>query len=120
DSEVEEAQDMMRLMIEDMLGISLENEFKIGTPEEMMAHLGEKMQDKFIQEEKAHQKRAERNAKRKKPSATTSREAKWQEETQYISQSIREVYRKLASALHPDLEQDAKERQHKTEMMQRA
>lgn len=120
DSEVEEAQDMMRLMVEDMLGISLGDTFKIGSTEEMMAHLGEKMQEKFAEEEKARQKRAERNAKRKKSSSTISREAKLQEATQNMNQSIREVYRKLASALHPDLEQDAKERQHKTEMMQRA
>ena len=120
DSEIEEAQDMMRLMVKDMLGISLGDEFKFESTEEMMAHLGEKMQEKFAQEEKERQKKAERNAKRKKPSATISREARLHEETQNISRSIREVYRKLASALHPDLEQDVKERQRKTEMMQRA
>ncbi|MDP3441001.1 MAG: J domain-containing protein, partial [Azonexus sp.] len=36
-----------------------------------------------------------------------------------ISQTVREVYRKLASALHPDRETDAAIREKKTEQMQR-
>ncbi|WP_315834613.1 J domain-containing protein [Bradyrhizobium prioriisuperbiae] len=36
-----------------------------------------------------------------------------------LRQSIREVYRKLVVALHPDLESDPQERQRKTELMQR-
>ena len=37
-----------------------------------------------------------------------------------MSQSLREVYRKLASSLHPDREPDPAEKQRKTELMQRA
>ena len=40
-------------------------------------------------------------------------------EEQEISQSIREVYRKLASALHPDREPHPEERDRKTALMQR-
>jgi len=36
------------------------------------------------------------------------------------SQTVREVYRKLASALHPDRETDGAERERKTALMQRA
>ena len=36
-----------------------------------------------------------------------------------MSQSIREVYRKLAGALHPDRESDPQERERKTALMQR-
>ena len=36
-----------------------------------------------------------------------------------MSQTVREVYRKLASALHPDREPDPAERQRKTALMQR-
>jgi hypothetical protein len=42
-----------------------------------------------------------------------------QAEEQQASQSIREVYRKLASALHPDRETDTRERERKTALMQR-
>jgi hypothetical protein len=40
--------------------------------------------------------------------------------TQEVSQSVRDVYRKLASALHPDREPDAQQRQRKTLLMQQA
>jgi len=42
-----------------------------------------------------------------------------QKEQAQITLCIREIYRKLASALHPDREPDALERERKTELMQR-
>jgi hypothetical protein len=41
-------------------------------------------------------------------------------EAQEVSQSLRDVYRRLASALHPDRETDAIERERKTSLMQQA
>lgn len=41
-------------------------------------------------------------------------------EEQEVSQSLRDVYRRLASALHPDREPDAAQRAHKTRLMQEA
>ncbi len=40
-------------------------------------------------------------------------------EAQQATQSVREVYRKLASALHPDRETDERQREAKTALMQR-
>jgi hypothetical protein len=40
--------------------------------------------------------------------------------TQDVSQSVRDVYRRLASALHPDRELDAQARERKTALMQQA
>lgn len=40
--------------------------------------------------------------------------------TQDASQSVRDVYRRVASALHPDREQDAQAREGKTALMQQA
>lgn len=62
---------------------------------------------------------AERPGKRKKSAKAAAKEARQQEELQNASQSVREVYRKLASALHPDREQDSSERARKTVLMQR-
>lgn len=42
------------------------------------------------------------------------------QEEQEVSQSLRDVYRRLASALHPDREPDAAERARKTRLMQEA
>ncbi|AMP01325.1 hypothetical protein CAter282_3536 [Collimonas arenae] len=61
----------------------------------------------------------EHASKRKKSAKAAAKEAKQQEELQNASQSVREVYRKLASALHPDREQDPLERLRKTALMQR-
>ena len=57
-----------------------------------------------------------RNAKPRKKSAQQIRE---EEEHANASRSVREIYRKLVSALHPDRETDAVERERKTVMMQR-
>lgn len=48
-----------------------------------------------------------------------AREARLAADEKAMSQTVREVYRKLASALHPDREPDPAERQRKTALMQR-
>ena len=48
-----------------------------------------------------------------------AREARQAAEEKAMSQTVRDVYRKLASALHPDREPDPAERQRKTALMQR-
>lgn len=53
---------------------------------------------------------------RRKSKALQQREA----EAQLATQSVREVFRKLASALHPDRETDDSARQAKTALMQKA
>ncbi|MFJ2987876.1 molecular chaperone DnaJ [Collimonas sp. NPDC087041] len=72
--------------------------------------------DRHASAEHAHERASK---KRKKSAKAAAREAKQQEELQNASQSVREVYRKLASALHPDREQDPLERVRKTALMQR-
>lgn len=61
-------------------------------------------------------RRAERAARRRSAAASKRRDQAAQE----VSQSLRDVYRRLASALHPDREPDAEQRDHKTALMQRA
>ena len=59
--------------------------------------------------------RAERAARRRSAAALKQRDQAAQE----VSQSLRDVYRRLASALHPDREPDGEQRDHKTALMQR-
>jgi hypothetical protein len=61
-------------------------------------------------------RRAEWAAKRRSATAAKRR----QEAAQEVSQSLRDVYRRLASALHPDREPDVRQRQRKTALMQQA
>lgn len=60
--------------------------------------------------------RAERAAKRR--SAAARKRSK--QATQAVSHSLRDVYRRLASVLHPDREPDASVRARKTALMQQA
>jgi hypothetical protein len=60
--------------------------------------------------------RSEWAAKRRAASAANRRGKKEQE----VSQSVRDVYRRLASALHPDREPDPRQQERKTTLMQQA
>lgn len=120
DAEIEEEKTAMKAMMQNVLGVDLgDDDIDLRSPESMMANVCNKMQRKLKDEDQVRQDNEKRNGKRKKSAKTLAREAKQEAEAQNISQSIREVYRKLASALHPDKEQDALERDRKTALMQR-
>ncbi len=119
DAELKEDKSAMKAMMEDILGVELDDDIDFSSPESMMAKVGKKMCQKLEDEEQAQQNSQKQNTKRKKSAKAIAKEAEKQAEAQCISQSIREVYRKLASALHPDKEQDALERDRKTALMQR-
>lgn len=53
------------------------------------------------------------------PRKPTAKEARKAAEELRLQQSLREIFRKLASALHPDRENDPSERERKTALMQR-
>jgi flagellar hook-associated protein FlgK len=80
------------------------------------AVLFERMRESLAQKVATEQaERDARAARRPKTAAQQKREA----EAQQATQSVREIYRKLASSLHPDRETDERERAAKTELMQR-
>ena len=60
--------------------------------------------------------RAQWAADRRAASASNRR----RKEEEDVSRSVRDLYRRLASALHPDREPDARERERKTRLMQEA
>jgi len=84
------------------------------SPEDIVRRVEEEMQ---ARQARAQKERERHHASRvRKPSAQQRQQ---QEAAQEASQSVRSVYRKLASALHPDREPDDAERQRKTALMQR-
>lgn len=119
DVEAGEANQAIKFMMEDMLGVELGEDVDLSSPEKMFEHVGEQLRQKQAQEEKYQQEYEERRSKRKKSAKELAKEARQQAEDQHVSHSIREVFRKLASALHPDREQDPVERSRKTALMQR-
>jgi hypothetical protein len=71
-----------------------------------------------------HEAEADESAQRStagatKPRKPTAREKRLAEEEVRLQQSVREIFRKLVSTLHPDRETDPAERARKTELMQR-
>lgn len=114
--------ELIKEMLERMTGAPLDDIDGLGTPDAKMEALHAKMEALWQQEtreaEAAHaaQERAEPKAASAKANA---RELRHQAEAQRLQQSLREIYRKLASALHPDRESDPGERVRKTGLMQR-
>lgn len=115
DFDAEEAarQDDMKSMLEGMLGMDLGDDVDMGSPEDVLTRVE-------AQYRAQHGEWQAQEANRKKSAREQAREAKLAAEEKQMSQSIREVYRKLASSLHPDREPDPAEKQRKTELMQRA
>ncbi|AYR22689.1 J domain-containing protein [Herbaspirillum rubrisubalbicans] len=118
DLEARSELDEVKQVIEEMLDIDLGDDLGEGSPEEIMQRMEAILEQKEREQMAAEQAREERRASRKKSPRQRAAEVKQETERKELSQSIREVYRKLASALHPDREPDASERQRKTLLMQ--
>ncbi len=105
--------DGMKSMLEDILGVDLGEDVDMRSAEDVL----KRVEDQLSAEQEEWQAK---QAKRKKSAREEAQEARLEAEEKQLSQSIREVYRKLASSLHPDREPDPAEKQRKTELMQHA
>lgn len=85
-------------------------------PEAVVQFLEAQEQAAAAQAERA---RAQHQAQRQQRKAAQAKKAKGPTAAELATQSLREVYRRLASRLHPDREQDPVERERKTALMQR-
>lgn len=97
-----------KLMAKEVFGVELEGGEAV-TPEAVMQRLA--------QQQQAAAETAAPRARLRKPSAAA---LKKEEQAKLASQSVRDVFRKLASSLHPDREIDPTERERKNALMQRA
>lgn len=113
DEEVAEELAGMRSALEDALGIDI-GDIEADSAEELMARVNAQFNGSGDPDEMAR----EQSGARKKTAKQVAAEARQQAQAQQIRQSIRDVYRKLASALHPDREADPQERDRKTGLMQ--
>jgi len=95
-----------------------EDDFTTGTPEEIMQRMEAMLERQERERMAAAQARETQRASRKKPPKQRAAEQQQQAQRIELSQSIRAVYRRLASALHPDREPDEAERARKTTLMQ--
>lgn len=97
------------VMLGAMFGDDLMRGHTASDVEELLNQAGERLDARAKAEAKGARAQAQSRAARSKQ-RDPRREA---------SQSMREVFRRLASALHPDREADPVERERKTELMQR-
>lgn len=114
DFDTDKRQDLhiMKAMTEMFTGLDLGDSADLRTDDDLFQRLSDRMSEAAAANEARRASRAER---RRKTVADQQREA----EAQLATQSVREIYRKLASALHPDREPDPARREAKTAMMQR-
>lgn len=112
DMQAEDHQDFIDL-VEHMTGVDLGDDAHQLSEEALLARAQQEMVDREegpeLNQASTHQ-----------PKKPTKAQAKKQAEAELTAQSLREIYRKLASALHPDREPDPDKRAARTALMQRA
>lgn len=111
--------DSMKAMLETMGGLDLGDD-PVESAEDLLQRARAEMADQARQAQEAQQARPGRG---RKPPRQTAAQKRAEEDARRISQTVREVYRKLASALHPDrvaAAVPAAERASRTALMQRA
>lgn len=108
-------------MFSHVLGEDIRGSKDAETLEELLARTAEKAAQQAQDFAQAQQQRSAGNKDKGKHKATRAEaaEARREQAAKEASQSVRDVYRKLAALLHPDREQDAAERVRKTALMQR-
>jgi hypothetical protein len=110
--------DEMKSMLETVLGVELDD-IDMNSPDEVLDRLQAHIEQDDAAQAAEHQAHQAQSATKKKTAKQLAAETRREEEEAQLSGSIREVYRKLASALHPDRESDPEERKRKTALMQR-
>jgi PIN domain nuclease of toxin-antitoxin system len=115
DTERQEMALAMKAMTEAVTGLDLGDDEGIATQDDLLKRMQQELKQQAAAEQAEQAERDAKLARRRKSAAQQRREA----EAQQATQSLREIYRKLASALHPDRETDEQQRQVKTALMQK-
>jgi hypothetical protein len=115
DAEGAAAIDSMKSVVQEMYGLDPADIADFDSLEDILAHV----QDQVDAERQQRTKAKETHRASRKTAKQRAGEEKQILDAAQTCLSIREVYRKLVSALHPDREHDAAERMRKTGLMQR-
>ena len=119
DAETEALDADLKAMLAGIFGVELGGDVDMRSPEAVAAELEAQMRAR-AEAAGEDDDGAPASAPPRRPSGhQQAREARLAADEKAMSQTVREVYRKLASALHPDREPDPAERQRKTALMQR-
>ncbi len=109
-------------MLNGVFGVDVGDGHGASNPEELMEHAKRLMEESIERERHSEPEPEPASASRRSKAGAAKAEAarvRREQAAKEVSQSLREVYRKLASALHPDRELDDDARESKTLLMQR-
>jgi len=106
----EQDNETIRMLAGDIFGIQLDDAM---SAEELM----KQFHDRICEREEKKKEKRERRKAAKKP---TKKEVEQTATIQNATRAVRDIYRKLASELHPDREQDPQRRAELTTLMQQA
>ena len=109
--------ELMKNISKNLFNIDMDDDIDVSSPEKFTAHLQEKLRER--DEQAQTQQQTQSSSERKKTKRQLAKEAQQQQEAALANKSVQEIYRKLVAALHPDREPNPKEREWKTELMQR-
>ena len=115
DGDQGETEEGVRAMVRASLGVELGDDIDFSSPRAVFEAVQKKI-DEQAEAASNHQSDRQQDSTAK-PSA---RDLRHQAEETKLKHSLRDIFRKLASALHPDRETDPAERLRKTTLMQRA
>jgi hypothetical protein len=115
DTQQRETAHALKDFAEHMSGLDLGDDEGLRNEADLFERMRQGFEQHAAAEEARGAERQARAARRPRSAAQQRREA----EAQQATQSLREIYRKLASSLHPDREVDERERAAKTALMQR-
>jgi len=110
--------EITRDILQGMTGLAIDDDHGACSPEELMEYVRRTMQEQHDDERGAEHRRG-KSREEHFDAHTTATQAEREQATRQVNQSLRDVYRKLVSAVHPDREPDSAERARKNELMQR-
>ena len=119
DTQQQEARETVKQLAEAVTGLDLGDMEGIDSDHDLVERMRQRMAEQLAGVDAADAADAE-SPPPPPPRRKTASQQRREAEAQLATQSVREVFRKLASALHPDRESDPCEREAKTALMQRA
>lgn len=118
--ELEQAQvELAQEMLKDVFGVDVGDDHGATRPEELFERARRTIEEREAQSAEPERPRPQSRRAKAQAAKREAAEAERRAAEREVSQSMRAIYRKLVSALHPDREPDAALRDRKTGLMQR-
>lgn len=115
----EAVEEALRAELEAAFGVTIGDDVDLASPDDVLRYVEEQLNQQEEDQRERQKAKDEFQAKRKSTPKQRAAEERARAEEEEVHLSLRVVYRKLASVLHPDREADPAERERKAALMQR-